>query len=254
MSGTRLPALPRLGRGLSPAEREARLQARHEVMAKAVEAIQDGRTLREIAAELEIDMMVVHQWLLSNVPQEYRAAQEAGLIARITDADQEIDDADGFLNLQKADRKAKYARWDAERRLKHLFSPSQELTGADRTPLMPQDPAETARRLAFLMARGGIPITVEGESSVVEEGAAEAPGGATREGEAAPQPGFGPEQRATSGGPPPAGKASASPGAPAASFSDLTGDPGDDSDGEDSLMRFDADSPLEDEDDLSDLA
>lgn len=122
-------------------------------MATALLQYAEGATLQEIADQIGVPMRRLRIWLLSEVPDQYREAQARGLIARIVDVDDELDQADSPVAVNKADKKAKYARWDAERRLHRLFGPKQELSGPGGAPLL-EDP-EAARRLAFLLASSG---------------------------------------------------------------------------------------------------
>ena len=137
---------------------------KHEIIAEAIERMPLGASLVQLAAEAGIQTETLRAWLLGTVPDQYRHLQERGLIARIIDCDGELDNADSMLAVNKADRKAKYARWDAERRLKHLFAHSTELTGAGGAPLVAAvDPQELARRVAFLLEKGkrsGVPAEI----------------------------------------------------------------------------------------------
>lgn len=127
----------------APQERTARI-------ANALAAIEEGRTLTEIAEGLGVTPQAISAFLLSNVPEEYRALQERGLIARIVEADQKLENASSHLEVARTREIAKFRRWDAERRLKHLFGPSQEI-GAPGA-FKPLDNLERARRYAYLKA------------------------------------------------------------------------------------------------------
>lgn len=122
---------------------------REEKIARALAGIEQGKTLAEIGQEFGVSLSAVHQFLLGNVPEKYRALQERGLIARITEADEKLENASNHLEVARAREIAKFRRWDAERRLKSLFAPSQEVTGPGGGPIQ-LDNMERARRSAFL--------------------------------------------------------------------------------------------------------
>jgi hypothetical protein len=124
---------------------------RHAIIAQALEQLVEGKSVREIAEAVQMPRSTLQSWLLGEVPEQYRAIQQQGLISRIVEADEEIDGAPSHLALARAREKARFARWDAERRLKHLFGPSQEISGPGGGPIQ-LDNLERARRFAFLQA------------------------------------------------------------------------------------------------------
>jgi transcriptional regulator with XRE-family HTH domain len=104
------------------------LEDRHRLLGQALKAHAQGNSLRTIAEHIGVTHGTIRRWLLSEVPQEYKSAQEAGLIARIVDVDEELELAEDPLSIARAREAARFARWDAERRLPHLFGPKQEVT------------------------------------------------------------------------------------------------------------------------------
>ena len=141
-------------------------EEKNVLMSRALERIGQGDSLRQIAEGTGVDFRVLRQWLLGTVPEQYRELQELGLIQRIIDCDEDLDSADSLLEINRADKQAKYARWDAERRLKHLFAPrvEQEVTGQVTVKLSLQ---EAARRIAFVTAAGK--KILDGEATRVDE-------------------------------------------------------------------------------------
>ncbi len=97
-------------------------------VASAAQRIANGEHLKTIAAEIGVTPQAIGQWLLDELPEQYRVAQRRGLIRRIIDADKALDDAADPLSLARAREVARFARWDAERRLPALFGPKQEVT------------------------------------------------------------------------------------------------------------------------------
>mgnify|MGYP001295957732 FL=1 len=99
---------------------------RAEIVAKAILDHAEGKSLREIAKDLNVTYEGLRIWMLKDQPKAYKQAQELGLIARIVYADKSMDEAKNSLDIARAREEAKFARWDAERRLPGLFALKQE--------------------------------------------------------------------------------------------------------------------------------
>lgn len=89
--------------------------------------LERGDSLRDVAADIGVTYEAVRIWLLDDAPDEYRRAQRKGLICRIVEADSALDAADDAVDVARARERAKFARWDAERRLPQLFGPRQHV-------------------------------------------------------------------------------------------------------------------------------
>ena len=135
---------------------------RSDLVVSALVKLDAGSKLTEIAEEAGVTMGTLRRWLMSEAPDRYRSAQTNGLIQRVIEADDKLEGATSYLEITKADKMAKYARWDAERRAPRLFAQRTELTGAGGEPLIPADLGEVARRLAFVMAQGANSARSEG--------------------------------------------------------------------------------------------
>jgi transcriptional regulator with XRE-family HTH domain len=96
-----------------------------QAVATAAERIANGEKLDDIAKDLGVSKQSVSLWLLDECPEQYRDAQRRGLIRRIVDADDSLDRASDPLDLARARERARFARWDAERRLPKLFAQRQ---------------------------------------------------------------------------------------------------------------------------------
>ncbi len=94
----------------------------------AAHRVSQGEPLKDIAADIGVTMQCLSLWLLDECPDEYRTAQRRGLIQRIIIADKALEDASGPLDLARAREQARFARWDAERRLPKLFGQHQHIT------------------------------------------------------------------------------------------------------------------------------
>lgn len=103
-------------------------EQRHEIVLQACHRIAAGERLVDVVHGLGITPQALSLWLLDDVPEAYKAAQRIGLISKIVASDEALATADNPLDLARAREQAKFSRWDAERRLPHLFSPKQEVT------------------------------------------------------------------------------------------------------------------------------
>lgn len=104
------------------------LEERSEIVSQAIKDHADGKSLREIAADIGCSYEGLRIWMLKEQPEQYKRAQELGLIARIVYEDRELDQAVTPLDIARARESARFARWDAERRLPHLFGQKQEIS------------------------------------------------------------------------------------------------------------------------------
>jgi predicted transcriptional regulator len=127
-------------------------EQRQAKIAGLLESIEDGKSLAEIAAEHGVSPQAISAFLLSNCGEKYKRIQEIGLIKRIVDADQKLEDASSHIEIARADRVCRYARWDAERRLPHMFATRSEISGPGGGPIELSH-LERARRFAFLRAQ-----------------------------------------------------------------------------------------------------
>ena len=110
---------------------------KEQAIEQALKRHQEGESLRDIAPSLGISHVRLRAILLGEVPEEYRKAQQESLIERIAEADELLQtaivkDEDGrmdrdtsMVNIAHAREVGKFARWDAERRLPHLFGAKQ---------------------------------------------------------------------------------------------------------------------------------
>ena len=106
------------------------MSKRDELLPVVVEAYAAGRTsLRKLAVEHGVDPATIYRWLLTAVGDErYRELVTDCLVARIAEADGDLDGAMSVLEVQKAREKARFARMDFERRRPALYGQKQEVT------------------------------------------------------------------------------------------------------------------------------
>ena len=137
---------------------------RPEIVSQALLDHSGGYSLRDIASTLGLSYESLRIWMLRDQPKAYRAAQEIGLISRIVYSDKQLDDATNALDIARAREAAKFARWDAERRLPHLFGQKQEVTHNIQQPVlnitivqMPVDNSVVAEQLPQCTTPDNIP-------------------------------------------------------------------------------------------------
>lgn len=88
----------------------------------------NGESLLTLADEYHITRRTLYNWMYRLGDEQYAALKEQAYFNRIADADEELQRATDPLQLARARESAKFARWDAERRLPHLFGPKQEIS------------------------------------------------------------------------------------------------------------------------------
>jgi transposase len=138
---------------------------RDAVIAKAVALIRDGHSIRQVADETGISRSSIHRWLLSSVPEAYREAQEAGIVARVADCGDALEDAANHFEVSRARETSRYWLWIAERTLSR-FAPKTQISGPGGGPIQIEE-LELTRRFAYIVettkrARGeATPIEVE---------------------------------------------------------------------------------------------
>ena len=122
--GRRPPIDPQTGRFTPLLPHAERLQA----VQAAAHRIEAGETLADIAKDIGVTKQALSLWLLDDIPDQYKAAQRRGLIGKIVECDRALEEAATPLDLARAREQARFARWDAERRLSGLFGQKQEVT------------------------------------------------------------------------------------------------------------------------------
>ncbi len=88
---------------------------------EALKRLAAGDSVRAIADDLGVTHQAIRVLLLDEVPDEYRVFQRRSLIARIVEADQQLEEAATPIAIVRARELCRFARWDAERRLPHMF-------------------------------------------------------------------------------------------------------------------------------------
>jgi hypothetical protein len=127
-------------------------EERDKIIAEALAELPSGVTLQELAGRHGISTSCLCRWMLGQVPVEYRAAQIAGLVARVTDEDENLRGAKSFLEAQKFSKLAAFARFDLERKVPEAYSVRLELTGAGGGPITIENNLARAQRLMFVQA------------------------------------------------------------------------------------------------------
>lgn len=98
----------------------------------------NGEDIRVIAANSRVSRQSLYNWMHDEVTDaQYPRLVKQAIVNRIADADERLEQAETLIDLARAREQAKFARWDAERRLK-LFQPKQETTTDSRITVIVQ--------------------------------------------------------------------------------------------------------------------
>ena len=87
----------------------------------------DGQSIQELALQHQRCHRTIYNWLLKECGPDYEDTVTDALIARIADADLQLDTAESPLQIARAREVAKFARMDFERRRPKLYGPKQEV-------------------------------------------------------------------------------------------------------------------------------
>jgi transposase len=87
----------------------------------------NGESIQDIAKDFGVVRRTIYNWLhRSHSDPEYKELQRQAYVARIADADDALHTATDAVLIARAREEAKFARWDAERRLPDLFGLKQD--------------------------------------------------------------------------------------------------------------------------------
>lgn len=87
----------------------------------------DGQSIQELALQYQRSHRTIYNWLLKECGPDYEDTVTDALIARIADADLQLEKAVSPLQIARAREVAKFARMDFERRRPKLYGPKQEI-------------------------------------------------------------------------------------------------------------------------------
>ena len=105
------------------------IDQRPQLLQNALTRIAQGEPVRHVAESIGITHRSLRIWMLSaGLEDDYKAAQEQCLIANIIEADEALNNAEDAVSVARSNAQCKFARWDAERRLPHLFGAKIETT------------------------------------------------------------------------------------------------------------------------------
>jgi hypothetical protein len=93
----------------------------------------DGESIQALALEVGISRQGLYKriqrWSLSGeADKAYKSLVRDALVNRIAEADEKLDSAETPVDIARAREQAKFARWDAERRLPAIFGLKQQDT------------------------------------------------------------------------------------------------------------------------------
>jgi hypothetical protein len=84
----------------------------------------EGKRTAEIAESLGVTRERLSYYLLALAEEDWRAAQLQRAIRRMEDAEQEIDEAQDMIQLNKANAKLRSAQWTLERLCRRIYGES----------------------------------------------------------------------------------------------------------------------------------
>lgn len=106
----------------------------------------NGESCQAIAAELGLHRATIYRYLLDGqADATHEQLITHGLINRIAEADQDLEDASTSCDIARAREKAKFARMDFERRRPKLYGPKQEVSMDTSLTIIVQRQGETPR-------------------------------------------------------------------------------------------------------------
>ena len=86
----------------------------------------NGESTDTLRTEANVSRRTIYNWMHSEVTDKhYPELVKTAIVNRIADADEKLEKASDHLQLARAREEARFARWDAERRLKIFRSPSE---------------------------------------------------------------------------------------------------------------------------------
>lgn len=148
------------------AERAAEnLLARRPAVEEAVRLYVEGKSMEEIAEKHGIKSSTLMRWMLAELGPEFEKLREAAVLAKAIENYEKLEKATTYIEVMRNGQLVKHWNWMLERLVRSRFGPSLDVNATVKVEL--PDVAETARRMAFLLARGG--QTVEGVAIVVPD-------------------------------------------------------------------------------------
>ena len=86
-----------------------------------LDRINDGQSLRTIAADLGVSNVGLRAWLLREDSEQYHEVVTQALALRVAESDEKLDAADDMISIARAQHQARYSRMDLERRRPNLY-------------------------------------------------------------------------------------------------------------------------------------
>lgn len=133
-----------------------------------LDQILDGRSLRNIAADLNVSNVALRAWLLREDREQYHEAITAALAQRVAESDENLDAADDAISIARARESARFARMDFERRRPALYGPKQQVThevGVDLSAALER----AHQRISVARQQQIGPVIIDNQSGTVSE-------------------------------------------------------------------------------------
>lgn len=97
-----------------------------------VQRYRNGESIPSLAKDCGKSRFTIYKWMLKDLGPDYHDLVTDCLIRRISDADDELETAKDMLNSTRAERIARFARLDFERRRPLLYGPKQHVQTDNR--------------------------------------------------------------------------------------------------------------------------
>ncbi len=111
----------------------------------AIQRYLNGESMQVLAKELGIARRTIYNWMMrrSGGPEEWAALRQQALIARIAEADEELENASDPVRIARAREQCRFARMDYER-LHKDYAPKQEVSTDEKiTVIIAREAAPT---------------------------------------------------------------------------------------------------------------
>lgn len=133
-----------------------------------LDRLRAGEKVVDLAAEHGISPIAMYEWLLRNVPLEWKSIQAARGLHRVERAEEGLDAAETMVEVAKNTQSGKMSQWNLERLLPSMYAPPGKDGGGGVTVNVVLDPS-CGGRVQVVMPGPEVPA-IDGESTSVTGG------------------------------------------------------------------------------------
>lgn len=95
--------------------------------AEILSALRDGEAPRALATRLGVSRQALYEWLLSEHATEWSKISSARSLARIEDAENDLDEANDQVQVSRARASAGAAQWNLEKTARRLYGDPKDM-------------------------------------------------------------------------------------------------------------------------------